>query len=133
VGDPNPPVSIVYTNWRGETATRRIRPIGVHYGATEWHSEPQWLLRAFDFDRGAVRDFALGGIGHASGDLLRHLLTTLPADVVEAELRRCGHAPKSAVLAMIDAVEMLEDLDVALAGLTGEPVGEVDDGQDDQE
>jgi hypothetical protein len=66
-----------------------------------------------------------------TAELLHDLLTTLPADVVEAELRRCGHAPKSAVLAMIDAVEMLEDLDVALAGLTGEPREEHE--QDDQE
>jgi hypothetical protein len=46
-----------------------------------------------------------------AGRALHDLLTTLPTDVVEAELRRCGHTPKSAVLR----------------------VGEVADGQDDQE
>lgn len=48
-----------YTNWRGQTAVRRLQAINLWFGVTEWHPEPQWLLRAADLDREAVRDFAL--------------------------------------------------------------------------
>lgn len=52
-------VIIRYTNYRGETADRRIVPIRIRFGSTEWHPEPQWLLEAFDLDRGANRAFAM--------------------------------------------------------------------------
>jgi hypothetical protein len=60
---PPPPGSreavIVYTNWKGETAERRIVPGAIWFGSTKWHPAPQFLLRAFDVDKSAVRDFAL--------------------------------------------------------------------------
>ena len=37
-------VKICYTNYRGETAIREITPKTIHFGSTEWHPEPQWLL-----------------------------------------------------------------------------------------
>jgi len=52
-------VNIVYTNYRGETAQRRIIPQRVWFGATQWHREEQWLLDAFDLDRESPRSFAL--------------------------------------------------------------------------
>lgn len=49
-----------YTNWRGRTSRRRLRPISLWHGSTEWHPEPQWLLKAVDHQRGPEpRDFAL--------------------------------------------------------------------------
>lgn len=57
-----PVLVITYTNWRGETATRRIRPIRFFFGETTWHTQPQWLLRALDVDRDLERDFAVSGI-----------------------------------------------------------------------
>lgn len=48
-----------YTNHRGETSRRRIRPISLWYGTTEWHSMPQWLLEAHDLDKDEHRTFAL--------------------------------------------------------------------------
>ena len=66
------PVPILYTNWRGETAVRKIVPHTRHpvvsgkpslwFGSTQWHPEPQWLLTAVDVEKGAVRDWALSGI-----------------------------------------------------------------------
>jgi len=53
------PLTFTYRNWRGEIAERRAIPRRVYFGATEWHPEPQWLLRALDVDKGAERDFAL--------------------------------------------------------------------------
>lgn len=55
-------VTIVYTNYKGETAVRRIVPEKIWFGATEWHPEPQWLLDAFDSDKQATRSFALKDI-----------------------------------------------------------------------
>lgn len=63
------PVTILYTNWRGETAVRRICPIRstqtyvtFWFGSNKWHPEPQWLLSAVDADKGEERCFALAGI-----------------------------------------------------------------------
>lgn len=55
-------VIITYTNWRGETGERQIVPIELWYGSTEWHSEPQWLLKALDVEKQAERDFAMADI-----------------------------------------------------------------------
>lgn len=73
------PVAILYTNYRGETAVRRIMPCyhpdghdALWFGKTWWHPEPQWLLSAVDCenehwitrpDSGlARRDFAVADI-----------------------------------------------------------------------
>lgn len=50
-----------YTNWRGETADRVFTPIRVWWGSTEWHPEPGLMLKAFDHDKQAERDFAFSG------------------------------------------------------------------------
>lgn len=55
-------VRILYTNYRGETDFRRILPQQIHFGSTEWHPEPQWLLDAVDVEKGAGRSFALKDI-----------------------------------------------------------------------
>lgn len=55
-------VKIRYTNWRGETADRVIVPEKLYFGSTEWHKEPGWLLRAFDEEKQALRDFSMGDI-----------------------------------------------------------------------
>ena len=52
-------VQVRYRNWKGVTALRRIRPISIRFGTTEWHPDPGYLLRAFDLDKQAERDFAL--------------------------------------------------------------------------
>lgn len=57
-----PAVTILYRNWRGEVSRRRILPRFIRYGATEWHPEPQYVLEAFDLDKGADRSFALADV-----------------------------------------------------------------------
>lgn len=52
-------VEFFYTNYKGETGKRWATPLGLRWGSTEWHPEPQWLMRAFDHDKGAEREFAL--------------------------------------------------------------------------
>lgn len=60
------PVKVRYTNWRGETAERKIQPLYLWFGSTEWHPEPQWLITARDLDKGVERDFALSGFAALS-------------------------------------------------------------------
>jgi len=52
-------VKILYTNYRGETAVRSIIPHKVWFGGTDWHPGAQWILDAFDVEKGADRSFAL--------------------------------------------------------------------------
>lgn len=55
-------VTIEYTNYRGELDVRKIAPMYFHFGKTEFHPEPQFLLKAWAFDRNAERDFAVRDI-----------------------------------------------------------------------
>ena len=55
-------VSIVYTNYRGETSVRRITPKKIWFGKNEWHKEEQWFLDAFDEEKKADRSFAMKDI-----------------------------------------------------------------------
>lgn len=48
-----------YTNWRRETSERRAKPISIRFGISEYHPEPQWLMLAFDLEKGAEREFAM--------------------------------------------------------------------------
>ncbi len=60
---------IDYTNWRGEHRIRRIKPIRMHFGSTEWHKEEQWLLKAVDLEDNKEKDFAFKDIHMFSGTL----------------------------------------------------------------
>lgn len=51
-----------YRNYRGETATRTFTPISVRFGQTTWHPEPCLLMKVFDHDKGAERDYAMDDI-----------------------------------------------------------------------
>lgn len=62
--DTGQAVKLTYTNWRGETSERTIVPLSIWFGSTDWHPEPQWLLKAIDTEKGAERDFALKDFGH---------------------------------------------------------------------
>jgi len=55
-------IEILYTNYRGETARRKIIPATLYFGKTEFHPEFQWLLTAFDVDKSATRTFAMRDI-----------------------------------------------------------------------
>jgi len=53
---------IEYKNYKDVESTRNIVPINVFYGATGWHPAPQWFLKAWDIDKGEIRDFAMKDI-----------------------------------------------------------------------
>lgn len=79
------PTTLTYRNYRGEVSERTITPKHVWFGSTEWHPEPQWLLTAFDHDKGADRDFALNDFGAAVPTQ-----PVPPADLVELAGERFG-------------------------------------------
>ena len=54
--------TIVYTNYKGKTSIRKIIPGRVYFGHTEWHPEDQWLMSAYDVDKGTERVFAMKDI-----------------------------------------------------------------------
>jgi predicted DNA-binding transcriptional regulator YafY len=56
------PLKFKYKNWEGKTAVRKVRPTEIWYGKTQWHPKTQWLLRAWDLDKDAERNFAVQDI-----------------------------------------------------------------------
>jgi hypothetical protein len=52
-------VSILYRNWKGEVAWRRIVPLSIRFESSQWHPVPQWIMRALDIDKEAERSFAI--------------------------------------------------------------------------
>jgi predicted DNA-binding transcriptional regulator YafY len=55
-------VSFEYVNWKGQRATRRVRPIRLWFGSTAFYPDAQWLLEAFCLDRLESRDFSMGKV-----------------------------------------------------------------------
>lgn len=70
-------IKMVYRNYRGEIALREVLPIQVYFGSTEYHQEPQFLLKAFDFAKQDIRDFAL-----CDCDFAGHQITQLHHDFI---------------------------------------------------
>ena len=52
-------ITILYTNYKGQTDCRDIIPERIWFGSTEWHPEEQWLLDAHDLGKDALRNFAM--------------------------------------------------------------------------
>jgi hypothetical protein len=54
-------VYVDYTNYRGERTVRLIQPLvdGAYWGSNEFHPTEQWLLRAIDVEKKALRTFAM--------------------------------------------------------------------------
>jgi len=59
---PGEVIEFTYRNWRGKVRRRRVRVVEEWHGATEYHPEPQRLLKAVDLDEDAERDFAIADI-----------------------------------------------------------------------
>ena len=58
----NKKVTILYTNYKGETRYREIIPKSIEYKSTDWHKEEQWILNAFDIEKNDDRGFAIKDI-----------------------------------------------------------------------
>jgi hypothetical protein len=89
------PLTFVYTNWRGKTATRRVLPVSLRYGATEWHPEPQWLLLARDLDKDEDREFAVKDIHFSTLPAPQVAAAPAPAGDVEEMAKRLEEGPQA--------------------------------------
>lgn len=68
--DEMPPVTILYTNWKGRQAKRKVSPTGqVLHKATEFHHVNQWLFEVIDCDDGKVKQFSMKDV-NGGRDLL---------------------------------------------------------------
>ncbi len=56
--DESQSVNILYRNWKGRVAVRRIIPIEMRFESNQWHPEEQWILHAYDIDEKDERGFA---------------------------------------------------------------------------
>lgn len=61
---PKPPLYFRYKNHRGIIENREVTGAYLWFGATDFHPEPQWMIRAFCTVRQEYRDFAVRGILH---------------------------------------------------------------------
>ena len=68
------PVMFTYRNWKGEVSERTVIPIKLWTGCTEFHTDTQLLLTAFDTDKQAERTFAVADIIH------KHLVPSMNRD-----------------------------------------------------
>lgn len=51
-----------YINYKGIKSVRNVIPMSLYFGSTEFHSENQWLMIAYDLDKHCERTFALKDI-----------------------------------------------------------------------
>jgi len=55
-------VEIDYTNHRGERRWRRVLPMKLTYGLSEWHPGNQWILLAHCHEKNQAREFAMSEV-----------------------------------------------------------------------
>lgn len=55
-------VHVNYINWKGQFSLRKIIPLSMRYGSTEYHPEQQWLLHVWDVEKRGYRDYSLKDI-----------------------------------------------------------------------
>jgi hypothetical protein len=69
----NEPIIFWYCNHRGDEGYRNVTPLGIRFGSSDYYPERQWLLRGFDNDKGAEREFAMARmtnfVGHDEFDI----------------------------------------------------------------
>jgi hypothetical protein len=52
-------VTFTYTNYKGETSERKAFYMDVLYGATKYHPEEQFFMVGVDYDKVAIRTYAV--------------------------------------------------------------------------
>lgn len=62
LNDLSKPLKFYYKNWRGEYGYSTVMDPVMWYGSTEFHKKPQWMIKAYDVEKDAVRDFAVNDI-----------------------------------------------------------------------
>ncbi len=53
-------IIVRYTNWKGQTKVRRVKPTSMPYfSTTPWHPKAQWLIDIVDLETSKEKTFAL--------------------------------------------------------------------------
>lgn len=60
--EENKTVTILYTNWKEETSKRTIIPHSIEFTSNQWHTQEQWILKAWDIEKEDYRHFAMKDI-----------------------------------------------------------------------
>jgi len=61
-----------YKNYKGEEGYRRVTPISIRFGSSEWHKQPQWLMLGRDEEKEADREFAMADMKNFVGNTVVH-------------------------------------------------------------
>lgn len=56
------PLYLTYKNYKNVISERIVLPINVYYGVTEHHKTVGWILRVWDIEKKAFRDFEMVSI-----------------------------------------------------------------------
>ena len=64
LSDEQPTLRFDYVNHEGKIARRVAEPQEVFFGSTPWHTDEQWVMRAFDREKKAIRFFAMKDMTH---------------------------------------------------------------------
>ncbi|MGE3954546.1 MAG: methyltransferase domain-containing protein [Parachlamydiales bacterium] len=106
-----PITTIDYTNWRGERGLRQIQIEQIVYRESEWHAGPQWIVEAYDQERGALREFAARDIHscHAQDHLDSHGTDQPLDEVIEAARKNQRELPGFSIAMQQQALIELAD------------------------
>lgn len=99
-------VTLDYTNYKGERGLRLVEPVSIYFGSTEFHQEPQWLLRATDVMRGVSRDFAMKSV-HSWGQAAAIGVTPVPLSI-EEQLRVATTKKRTATESLVFLASMFQ-------------------------
>lgn len=56
------PIAFKYKNWKDKISNRTVIPIDIWYGVSDFHDGEQWFLKAYDYDKEDIRNFAIKDI-----------------------------------------------------------------------
>lgn len=59
---PQQELAFNYVNYRGQTGRRKVRPLSIRWGTSDWYKTPQWLLSCWDLDKDDMREFAIANM-----------------------------------------------------------------------
>jgi hypothetical protein len=59
VYNPEQVITLKYTNWKNETAIRRVVPIRTYFGTNSFHPGRHWLLEVYDVEKEDQRTYLL--------------------------------------------------------------------------
>lgn len=75
------PLRILYKNYKGKISVRNIGPKEINFGKNKFHTENQWFLVAWDYDKNTMRSFAMNDIlriNPTSEDIAKYIIYKSP-------------------------------------------------------